>query len=241
MHVDRHSASISPPPKVAPNDPHKADYVCKYPYYDEFGNLRFYKVRYVYRDPEAVGRAKTFRYHPRKTDGDTLVYRLPELLEAIRGGEPRLHIVEGEKDADTAAQHGLFATTAHQGGGPGNKVTPAQARWFIGYGGTVRIVADKDNTGYATAWRWRELLLKEAGLGPGQIQVVVARVGKDLTDHLTAGRCAAGLRRLTPEQVKARAGKYTTETGTREGYGRFLQRSALAPLRPIPKRWLDLP
>lgn len=245
MRTQANGRSIVPVPLVITENGNKADYVFKYPYYGEFGELAFYKVRYAFRDPEAAGRPKTFRYAPRKTDGDKLIYRLPELLEAIRGGEPRVLIVEGEKDADTAAEYGHIATTAHQGGGPGNKVTAAQARWFQGYGGQVFIVADRDSTGYATAWRWRELMLAEAGLGESQVVLVSARIGKDLTDHLRAGRIVSGLKRLTPDQVREKAASYTTSTGTREGYGRFLRPRqpvpSVRPLRPISRRWLDMP
>lgn len=243
MHKQAESRSTSPPRFIAEEG--GADYVCKYPYYDEFGCLRFYKVRYKYRTPPSPTRLKTFRYHPRKTDGDTLLYRLPELLDAIRGGERRVFVVEGEKDADTAARYGHIATTAHQGGGPGNKVTAAQARWFAGYGGTVYVVADHDATGYATAARWRELLLREAGLREGQVRVQRARTGKDLHDHLTAGRAVAGLRNVPLAELKRRAGEYSEGDGTRGGYGLWLvspkkAKEALSTNRRL-RRWLDLP
>lgn len=241
MQAQPERASIVRAPLGITERGHKADYVCQYPYYGELGGLQFCKVRYAFRDAEAAGRPKTFRYHPRKTDGDTLVYRLPELLDAIRAGEPRVFVVEGEKDADTAAEYGHIATTAHQGGGPGSKVTAAQAGWFTGYSGQVWVVADNDVTGYATAWRWCQLLI-EAGLGADQLRPVRARTGKDLTDHLRSGRAIAGLRRMTLEDLRTRAGRFTEEAATREGYGLFISPrkpdAAISSLRPINRKWL---
>lgn len=221
-----------PPPKRCP-DKHKNKFVCTYDFCNELGTVVFQKTRYAYLDPEAAGRPKTFRYWKPTENGrgwewgkpagaDGLVYRLPELLAAVRGGAPVIYVVEGEKDADNAVARGQVATTNHQAGGPGNKVTDEQGRWFQGYSGRVRIVADNDVTGYATAARWRTVLLA-AGLTERQLQVVRARFGKDLSDHLAAGRSPAGLRRVPLTELEAKAAQYSEAVGTWEGYGSYIK------------------
>ncbi len=45
-----------------------------------------------------------------------VIYRLPEVLEAVRRGET-IFVVEGEKDADRLAREGLVATTNPGGAG----------------------------------------------------------------------------------------------------------------------------
>lgn len=231
-------------PPIRCPDKCDTELVCAYDYRDEFGTLRFQKLRYRYLEPEKAGRPKTFRYwHGAwgKPDGaDRLVYRLPELLDAIRGGERVLYIVEGEKDADTAARWGMYATSNHQAAGPGNKVTAEQAAWFQGYSGQVRIVVDKDTSGYTLAWRWRTQLVKHAGIQPEQIRFYKARTGKDLTEHLEAGRALAGLRTVDEAEVESVAGTVSAATATREGYGAFLQPVRISRPRDI-KKWLDLP
>lgn len=227
-----------PPPQRCP-DKHDNEFVCTYDYRGEFGNLQFQKARYRYFYPEAAGRSKTFRYwRPgvyrgqgwewgKPTGADDLLYRLPGLLAAIRAGARQVLVCEGEKDADTAFDRGLIATTAHQGGGPGNKVTAEQAAWFMGYSGSVVIVADRDTTGYATAWRWYQQLIAQAALRPEQFRVVVSRVGKDLAEHYERGGGkrwhTVNLKRL--ERVAA---QWTDEVGTREGYAPRIDEQVMA-------------
>jgi putative DNA primase/helicase len=90
--------------------------VARYDYRDENGDLLYQKIRY---EP------KEFRI--RKSDGAggwswslgkcrRVLYRLPELIAAIKRGDPVL-IVEGEKDVDNLALWGLVATTNYDGAG----------------------------------------------------------------------------------------------------------------------------
>ena len=87
-----------------------------YDYVDEAGKVLFQVVRF---DP------KVFRQ--RRPDGRggwvwcvkdcrPVLYRLPELIEAVAKGQP-VFIVEGEKDADNLAKLGLPATTNPMGVG----------------------------------------------------------------------------------------------------------------------------
>lgn len=86
-----------------------------YSYTDEQGNELFQAVRYNPKD---------FRQRHRRVDGEwewslegirRVLYRLPELLQAVASGE-RIFIVEGEKDVDNLRAIGLAATCNPMGG-----------------------------------------------------------------------------------------------------------------------------
>jgi len=104
-------------------------------------------------------------------------YRLPELIAALKAGEP-VYIVEGEKDADLLATDCDVAATCNAGGA--GKWTDEHARWFEGMSSLVYVVADRDAPGYRHAVAVVDSL---AGVGV-EARIVEARVGKDATDHL---------------------------------------------------------
>ncbi len=70
----------------------------------------------------------------------TTLYRLSELLRAVKGGYP-VYIAEGEKDADTLRKLGYTATTA----GSTNDWQREYASYFTG--AKVVILPDKDEAG----------------------------------------------------------------------------------------------
>jgi len=87
-----------------------------YPYKDEKGNLLYEVIRYYPKD-----------FRQRRPDGKggyiynlqgvtPVLYRLPEVLEAVRSNKPVL-IVEGEKDVDNLFKLGFTATTNSGGAG----------------------------------------------------------------------------------------------------------------------------
>jgi hypothetical protein len=103
-----------------------------YDYRDEMGVLISQKIRWEWKGLDG-GKRKTFRQRrparpnddPAKIrDGfvwtrsgfDRVPYRLPELLEALAGGETA-YLVEGEKKADLLWDWGLAATCTDQGAG----------------------------------------------------------------------------------------------------------------------------
>lgn len=114
--------------------------------------------------------------------GDTarVLYRLPEVLVAVREGK-RIWVTEGEKDADALRAAGEVATTAAQG---------ASSPWLESYteplqgAKAVRVVADADPPGWARAKAVRDAL-EAAGV---PVAVLRAAEGKDAADHLEAGR-----------------------------------------------------
>lgn len=106
-----------------------------------------------------------------------VLYRLPRLEEAIRESKT-IYIVEGEKDVHAIGRAGGIATTNPGGAG----------KWRDEYnkslhGARVVIVADRDDAG-----RKHALSILEALTGIAESVVVVEpAVGKDASDHLSAG------------------------------------------------------
>lgn len=121
-----------------------------------------------------------------------ILYRLPEVLDAVRAGGP-VWVHEGEKCADAAAALGAAATTNPFGAG----------KWLDSYTDTLRgaslvvIVADHDAAGY------RHALDVAARLDAAGIPVAVQRpdvdeVKADIVDHLDAGGTLGTLRDCDP-------------------------------------------
>ena len=112
-----------------------------YDYHDPDGNLLFQAVRY---EPKGFSQRR-----PDAKSGwiwnlqgiEPVLYRLPEVLEAVQSGE-RIYLVEGEKDVDRLASYGLVATCNPMG---------AQ-KWRNSYSETLRgadlvILPDADEPG----------------------------------------------------------------------------------------------
>jgi len=115
---------------------------CTYDYVDEHGALLFQAVRFFPKD------FKQRRPGERPDQwiwslGDTrrVLYRLPELIEAVGCGKI-IFICEGEKDADNLAALGFTATTNALGAG---KWLPEYGVHFRG--ADVVIIPDNDKTG----------------------------------------------------------------------------------------------
>lgn len=92
------------------------------------------EIRYITIDRE------NDRYDYCKTAGIATLYRLPELIKAIRAGYP-VYIVEGEKDVETLRKSGYTATTA----GGVNDWKKEYAHYFTG--AKVVILPDNDGPG----------------------------------------------------------------------------------------------
>jgi hypothetical protein len=149
-----------------------------YDYLDEHGELLYQVIR---------SRGKQFRQ--RRPDAETgewiwnlrgtrrVLYRLPELLEAVQAGE-RIHVVEGEKDVEAIRGAGGAATCNSGGAG----------KWLSEFadlfeGAKVVIVADRDPAGLRHAQRVLESVQPMAA----SARIVIAKEGKDASDHLNAG------------------------------------------------------
>lgn len=115
-----------------------------------------------------------------------ILYHAPEVRRAVLKGDATVWFLDGEKDVETAERHGLVATCP-----------PGFAKWHPDYAHFLRgakqvvLVVDQD------------MEKPDGTLGVGQQNATVARagframgikvrivspaVGKDLTDHFTAG------------------------------------------------------
>lgn len=120
---------------------------CVYEYRDEDGTA----LVKVARTPE-----KSFPVCHLGADGQwywgrgpyaSLLYRLPELLAAVRAGKP-VYVVEGEKDVESMAAMGYVATCNLGGGGKG-KWPEGVSGYFAG--ADVCVIPDNDQPGRSHA------------------------------------------------------------------------------------------
>ncbi|UGQ15495.1 hypothetical protein LO772_19370 [Yinghuangia sp. ASG 101] len=160
--------------------------VAEYRYADEHGEVLSVVKRY---EPGFNGERKTFRQY--RPDGQAGVrgirrvpYNLPRVIRAAAAGEV-VAVVEGEKDADRLGALGMTATTNIGGAG---KWQDAYAQHFVGVSETV-VIADRDEPGRKHAAQVAESLRK-VGV---RVRVVEPVAGKDVSDHLDAGKRFAEL------------------------------------------------
>jgi 5S rRNA maturation endonuclease (ribonuclease M5) len=148
-----------------------------YDYVDESGTLLFQVCRFIpkafkQRRPDGTGWAW-------KLDGvRRVLYRLPQLRAAVAAGK-RVFVVEGEKDVHALEALGKVATTNPSGAG---KWRPEYSEMLKG--ADVVIVADKDDPGRTHARDVAKALRGSAA----KVVVVEPAVGKDVSDHVAAGR-----------------------------------------------------
>lgn len=158
---------------------HLGEIVAVYPYANESGRTVLEVVRYL---------PKTFRqrvpdrnepggYRWKVADAEKVIYRLPQVLGAIRAGKT-VWVVEGEKDVHALEARGQVATCNPGGAG---KWRREYGLWFRG--ASVVIVADADEPGARHAMAVAEMLTPMAT----SVRVVQAACGKDAADHLAAG------------------------------------------------------
>ncbi|WP_067478749.1 toprim domain-containing protein [Nocardia amamiensis] len=134
--------------------------------------------------PHEHGHAKSF--YQRRWTGTAwdnngfapIPWKLADVREALDTGR-ELYVCEGEKDVQRANRAGQLATCNAMGAG---KWTPEHARWLAG-AARVIVVADRDRPGYRHAARVAETLTDRVG----EVRVMQARGGKDLSDHFDAG------------------------------------------------------
>ena len=162
----------------------------RYPYVDEHGEVLYYVVR---TEPGRDGQRKSFHQVPvsgasgpgamkgvRRT-----LYRLPEVLTAIRDGAT-VFVVEGEKDVDVLAAAGYCATCNPGGAGKWHAVPDAAA---VLAGADVMICVDDDPPGWQHARQVAASLQQTAAA----ITVLGPAIGRDVAEHLGAGRSVEDL------------------------------------------------
>jgi putative DNA primase/helicase len=193
-----------------------------YRYVDEHGKPLFEVVRFT---------GKQFRQ--RLPDGTwglngarRVLYRLPKVLEAVEKGED-IMVVEGEKDVHALEKLGIAATCNPGGAGKWNSMYND----FL-VGAKVTIVADRDDPGRDHVHQVAESLKAVVT----EIDVVEPIVGKDISDHLAAGKSIGQLVPLSGEvQVQTPIG---VAPCTPRYAGRKLDMSTLLaePDEPLPWR-----
>lgn len=153
----------------------------RYVYHDELGRPAF-RIE-VWRNAQGEKQLNSVPTPGRR--GVRCLFNLPAVLRAIDEGE-EVWLTEGERDAERLIGLGIVATTAPYGA----------SHWAPEYseqldGAYLIIAADKDAPGKARAIR----LVTELERVVADVQVVVARAGKDICDHLDAGFSLLQLRR----------------------------------------------
>lgn len=160
-----------------------------YPYKDEQGKELYRKIRL---EPGNNGKDKSFYFERISENGQVfqnlqgcrkVLYRLPEVIQGISRGNT-IFLVEGEKDADTLASHGLVATTSSE-----------SLKWLDEYtetlsGADVAILYDMDKTGFER----RDLLCQSLYGKVKRLRIVdlpgliyQESHGSDITDWLKMG------------------------------------------------------
>lgn len=169
-----------------------------YDYQAADGRYLYSKVRFEGKEIRyvTIDRKKdTYQYC--KTRNIGILYHLPELIEAVRGGYP-VYIVEGEKDADTLKKLGYTATTA----GGVNDWRKEYAAYFTG--ANVVLLPDNDEPGL----RLKDQIIKDLRHYAHSVRwTVTSKADKgDVTDYLQKeGHTKEDLRQLITEAQTIRA------------------------------------
>lgn len=146
-----------------------------------------------------------------------LLYRRVALEEGIASGQT-VYLCEGEKDADAVARWGGCSTTHYQGAAGMRK---EQAAVLAG-AERVKILADRDVTGYQLAY-YHIQLLKAAGMPLDRIQVRLPAVEKDkadISDHIAAGYGPGDTVSLLPRELASLIKEHgTLRTGGARRWG----------------------
>ena len=179
-------ADLFPPEAPGSERHNKPDIIAVYDYTDATGKLLFQVVReapknFKQRHPDPANPSAWIW----KMQGiERVLYRLPEVLSAVKSGET-IYITEGEKDADKLAAEGLVATT-NSGG--------ASMRWLESYTESIKnavnvvIVADKDDAGRKHSEEVRAALDGKVGsLAVVELPDWKGRPVKDAADFFYAG------------------------------------------------------
>jgi P4 family phage/plasmid primase-like protien len=170
----------------------KANIVATYPYHDASGNLSFEVCRL---DPKGFFQRRPDPDKPgkwiRNLKGvESVPYRLPELLTAVKAGN-MIFITEGEKDVAALVANGIAATCNAGGAG---KWQDDFARYFDGTK-AVCVIADKDTPGRKhAATVAANLKAKVQSVKVIELPDVASRPVKDAHDFFEAGGTAEQLR-----------------------------------------------
>lgn len=186
-----------------------------FPYRDaEHSRVVF--TRFRFEPPEG---GKTYRYCPCYRSKDpahaALLYGAHRVAEKVASAVPRVHLTEGEKDAETIWKHlHECATTGHQG----VNFTVEMAEPFRTYEGEVWVHVDRDHldakhsesgrdTPGAVAALRKLRALRAVGIAQKRIRLVESAAGKDVEDHFGAGKKVEDFKAVPLSTIKKRAPK----------------------------------
>lgn len=170
----------------------------EYTYYDANGAMAYQVVRY-YRNGEKRFFQRHLAESGQMVNGmvgvDRVLYRLPELTQAIAKGQ-QVYVVEGEKDVEMLRMRGVVATTNVGGAG----------KWSAAYSETLRgadviILPDNDAPGEQHAQQVRQSL---HGIAKSARIVRLPNLTEkgDVSDWLAMGHTVAELQALVEEKAK---------------------------------------
>ncbi len=165
-----------------------------YSYHDEHGALLYQVVRkpgkrFLQRQPDGAG-----GWIWNMTNVQRVLYRLPELVGD--DADRTVHVVEGEKDADTLMARGMLATC--NPGGAGKWAGVAEVARRVLADRDVVVVADADDVGRRHAAEVASSLRSVAR----SIRVVEPPAPyHDVTDLLNAGKTIADLVPMDPDDA----------------------------------------
>lgn len=137
--------------------------------------------------------------HQKPSGFTPVLYRLPELRQAIATGVP-VWLMEGEKDVETAEDLGLVATTNAGGSGSFPEASAA-----IFEGADVNVVLDRDGPGWARGARLYELLTAAAATRVRLWMPALTAPKADFTDHVAADLALEDLELVAPSLATAQA------------------------------------
>jgi len=171
-----------------------------YDYVDEGGELLFQVCRF---SPKA--------FRQRRPDGDggwewklgktrRVLYRLPKVLEAANAGD-KVCVVEGERDVHALEGAGVAATCNPGGVGKWRDEYSEALR-----GARVAVIADRDEPGRKHAQEVARSLDNVAA----EVQIFEPAEGKDISDHLAAGKALGELVKVEREPAKVKPEREVT-------------------------------
>lgn len=192
--------------------------VCEYIYKNEKGKTVLCKERrvkengektFLQKYPAPAGHPYPWKFgkineHLKEVGERKPLYKLPELLHAVRSGRP-IFWVEGEKDVDTMRSQGFDATTTIDGAS--GKLEKHYAESFDG-ASMVYIIPDNDKPPEhkgANGWQGQKFaivkrkFLEDRGVPVKVLELpalVLGKKVKDATDFFSAGGTADELRSL---------------------------------------------
>ena len=177
-----------------------SDVVAEYPYVDEQGEIlyvveRLFPKSFRQKRPDGQG-----GWVYRLNDVRRIPYRLPNVLAAAARGDT-VYVVEGEKDVAAIERVGSTATTNSGGAG----------KWRSDYskhlsGAQVVVVADADDAGRKHARQ----VAASVGRYANRVTVVEPAEGKDIAEHLGAGRTLEELVPLNADVLPATSNRSST-------------------------------